>query len=126
MRVCLLVCTLAMAACAGKPSAAPPAATTYISPGGKPLAAAPLRADGTLDPKTLAAAKSAGYTLVNTHGELLYCRTDMKLGTHIQRNSDTTCFTQQEMTQLHEMTRQQLNLIVPYHTCGGAPPNPPC
>jgi hypothetical protein len=50
----------------------------------------------------------------------------MKLGTHIQRNSDTTCLTAQEMIERHEQTRQTLQQFVPYHLCGGAPPNPPC
>src|ERR1700722_18733512 len=121
----LLMCSLIMAGCAGKPSAPPPLPTTYVSASGKPLAAAPTRADGTLDPQALAEAKKAGYKLVNTNGELLYCRTDMKLGTHIQRNSETVCLTAQEMIEMHEQTRHSLQQFVPFHLCGGGPPNPP-
>jgi hypothetical protein len=123
MRMVLIgfVSFCALTGCAGKPSAPPPLATTYVSASGNPLAAAPTRADGTLDAKALAEAKKAGYTLVNTNGELLYCRTDMKLGTHIQRNSDTTCLTAQQMIQIHEQTRHSLEQFVPSHVC--APPN---
>jgi hypothetical protein len=115
----LLLCPLVMAGCAGKPSAPPPFATTYVSPGGNTLAAAPTSADGTLDTKALAVAKRAGYTLVNTNGEVLYCRTDLKIGTHIQRSTDTTCLTAQEMTERQDRTRQSLQQFHPSHLCGG-------
>jgi hypothetical protein len=117
MRVLLIVfiCSWVVTACAGKPIASPPLATTYVSANGNPLAAAPIGADGTLDEKALAEAKKAGYKLVNTNGQLLYCRTDVKLGTHIQRNGDTTCRTAQEMIEIHEQTRHSLEQYVPSH-----------
>ena len=115
----LVMCALGIAGCAGKPSAPEPA-TTYVSTKGELLQAAPTRADGTLDPKILAEAKKAGYSLVNTNGELLYCRTDVKLGTHIRKNTDTVCLTAQEMIAMHEATRQTLEKFQPYRICGGA------
>ena len=107
-------------------SAGPPLATTYVSATGQPLATAPIRADGTVDAEKLAEAKKAGYSLVNTHGQLLYCRTEVKVGTHIPRNTDTVCLTAQEMDEIREQTRHTLEQFAPWHMCGGAPPNPPC
>jgi hypothetical protein len=123
----LLACGLVLG-CAARPPA-PPLATTYVSPAGAPLAAAPMRADGTLDAKALEAAKKAGYRLVNTDGKLLYCRTDTRLGTHIQRNGDTTCLTAQEMTEIQDRTRLNLYQFQPSHLCTsattpGVPANP--
>jgi hypothetical protein len=123
MRIALLVCVCAITGCASTPSGP---ATTYVSASGKPLDIAPVRADNTLDGKALAEARKAGYKLVNTNGELLYCRTDMKLGTHIQRSSDTICLTAQEITTMHEQTRHSLEQFVPVHLCGGPSPAPPC
>jgi hypothetical protein len=118
----LLISSLLIAGCAGKPSSAPTAATKYVSPNGTALAGAPMRADGTLDAKSLAAAQKAGYRLVNTDGKLLYCRTDVKLGTHIQRNGDTTCLTAQEITEMQDRTRLNLYQFQPSHTCSTGSP----
>jgi hypothetical protein len=95
MRNLLIAAGLIVAGCAAQQAAPPPAATstTYISATGETLAAAPVRADGTLDAKRLADAKRAGYTLVNTNGETLYCRTEAKIGSRIPKNTDTTCLT---------------------------------
>lgn len=122
MRIPLILatCVIVVAGCAGRPSAEPPQATTYVSAKGEQLQAAPTRADGTLDPKVLAEAKKAGYSLVNTNGEVLYCRTDVKLGTHIHKNTDTVCLTAQEMMAMHEQTRQSLEKFVPSRVCGGS------
>lgn len=113
----LLVCVAIMSSCADKHEMPALPATTYISASGEPLAAARVRADGTLDPKLLAEAKKAGYSLVNTNGQLLYCRTDIKLGTHIRKDSDTVCFTAQEMNAMQEQTRKTLEQFHPSHSC---------
>jgi hypothetical protein len=113
----LLVGSLFIVGCAGKPSAPAPVATTYVSASGNLAAAAPLRADGTLDAEKLAAAKKEGYSLVNTNGELLYCRTDVKVGSHIRKNTDTVCLTAQEMNAIHEQTRHSLEQFQPSHMC---------
>jgi hypothetical protein len=109
MRISLLMCALVLAGCAGKPSAP----TTYVSANGQQLQSAPTTANGTLDPKLLAEARKAGYSLVNTDGRLLYCRTDIKLGTHIRKDTDTVCLTAQEMREMSDRTRQSLDLIKP-------------
>jgi hypothetical protein len=122
-----MMCSLVMAGCAGKPSVP----TTYVSARGTPLAAAPMRADGTLDTQKLAEAKRAGgYSLVNENGKSLYCRTDVRVGSHVRKNTDTLCLTAQEMIDLHERTRRSLEQIVPFHM-GCIPSNskvpaPPC
>jgi hypothetical protein len=123
----LVIYSLLIAGCAGKPSALPPLSTTYVSASGKALDAAPARADGTLDTEKLAEAKKAGgYSLVNENGKVLYCRTDVKVGSHIRKNTDTLCLTAEQMIEIHEQTRHSLEQFVPYRLCGGGPPNPPC
>jgi hypothetical protein len=98
MRNPLIVCALLLAGCAGQQSSPQPApTTTYVSSSGQTLAAAPVNADGTLDAKKVADAKKAGYSLVNTNGEQLYCKTEVPIGTHIHKNTDTTCLTQAQM-----------------------------
>jgi hypothetical protein len=120
----LITCGLILG-CAARPPA-PPLATRYVSPSGSTLAAAPRRADGTLDAKAVEAAQKAGYRLVNTDGKLLYCRTDTKIGTRIQRNTDTTCLTAQEMTEIQDRTRLNLYQFQPSHTCSTSGQGPPC
>jgi hypothetical protein len=95
MRNLLFAVGLVTAGCAGQQAAPLPvaASTTYISATGETLSTAPVRADGTLDAKRLADAKRAGYTLVDTNGEKLYCRTEAKIGSRIPKNTDTTCLT---------------------------------
>jgi hypothetical protein len=98
MRNSLIVGALFIAGCAGQQSSPPPAPTTaYVSASGQPLAAVPTNADGTIDAKKLADAKKAGYSVVNTNGEKLYCKTEVPVGTHIHKNTDTTCLTQAQM-----------------------------
>jgi hypothetical protein len=106
-RLYVLIGPLVVAGCADKPSAP----TTYVSTDGRLLQAMPTRANGTLDPKLLAEARKAGYSLVNTDGRLLYCRTDIKLGTHIRKDTDTVCLTAQEMREMSDQTRKTLDLI---------------
>ena len=121
----LIACGLVLG-CAARPPA-PPLTTQYVSPSGDHLSAAPVRADGTLDAKALAASKKSGYRLVNTDGKLLYCRTDTKLGTHIQKNGDTTCLTAQEMIELEDRTRLNLYQFQPNYQCSTKPgQGPPC
>jgi hypothetical protein len=44
--------------------------------------------------------------LTNTNGEELFCRSDFKTGSHVERN--TTCLTAAELDSLHDETRQSL------------------
>ena len=62
--------------------------------------------EGDIDAKRIADAKRQGYTLVNTNGEALFCRSDFKTGSHVERN--TTCLTAAELDTLHDSTRAAL------------------
>lgn len=112
MRNSLIVGALLMVGCAGQQSSPPPApTTTYVSASGQPLAAAPVNADGTVDAKKLADAKKAGYSLVNTNGEQLYCKTEIPVGTRVRKNTDTTCLTQAQMDAMEAQTRNALQSL---------------
>jgi hypothetical protein len=90
-----------------QPAAAP--STRYISSSGERIAEVPISGDANTDAKSLAEAKKAGYKLVNTNGEVLYCRTDFKTGSHVQR--ETKCLTAQQILELHDRTAQGLNQL---------------
>jgi hypothetical protein len=102
------------AACTSQPRqasapqpAAAPIATQYISPTGQKLAEIPTNGDATADDKRISDAKKAGYKLVNTNGEELFCRTDPKIGSRVQK--ETTCLTAKQLDDLHDQTRQGLS-----------------
>jgi hypothetical protein len=99
----MIVAVAALAACAGQPSAppahyAPEATTASLTTAG----AAPS------DPlaQRLAAAKKLGYSVVNTDGELLYCHSEFKTGSHVQK--ETTCLTAEQLDHLHDQSRLDL------------------
>jgi hypothetical protein len=108
VKLLLWIGVLAVAACVGQPSSPPPTSTSYLTPTGQTPTSVS-KAD--IDEKRLADAKKRGYTLVNTDGETLYCRTDFKTGSHVQKN--TTCLTAQELDALHDQTRQGLQSLKP-------------
>lgn len=103
MRAVLAVSALAaIAGCAGTPSnpEPTPAPTRYVTAAGTPQATT---SESDIDPKKIADAKKQGYTLVNTNGESLFCRSDFKTGSHVERN--TTCLTAAELDTLHDQTK---------------------
>jgi hypothetical protein len=83
-----------------------PVATQYISPTGAKLAQLPGAGEKT-DEQRLSEAKKAGFKLVNTNGEQLFCRTDPKIGSHVQMQ--TTCLTAKQLDDLHDQTRLGLS-----------------
>jgi len=94
----LLVAVLA-AACASTP---PPAATAAAKP---PQAAVVPVSKLTSD--QLVALQMQGYKLVQSDsGEPLYCRTDLKTGSHLLH--DNTCLTERQITHLREETQRAL------------------
>ncbi len=103
MRTTILVSALIMGGCAGQPSTTEAPPTRYVTASGQIQQTA---SEGDLDAKRIAEAKKRGYTLVNTNGEELYCRSDFKTGSHVERN--TTCLTASELDALHDQTRQAL------------------
>lgn len=102
MRITILAGAVILGGCAGQPSPAE-APTRYVSASGQVQPTAP---EGDLDAKRIAEAKKQGFTLVNTNGEALFCRSDFKTGSHVERN--TTCLTASELDALHDQTRQAL------------------
>jgi hypothetical protein len=118
MRVALLVSALVTAGCAGQPNNAAPPATRYVTATGEQVNQIQLTTpDGEIDAKRAAEAKKRGYTLVNTNGETLFCRSDLKTGSHLQR--DTVCLTASQLDRLHEQTQQALQNVRPMHPAVG-------
>jgi hypothetical protein len=123
LRTQLLALAFLIGACTNQPrqptqpqSAVAPS-TRYISSSGERIAEVPITGDVNTDAKSLAEAKRAGYKLVNTNGEELYCRTDFKTGSHVQR--ETKCLTALQILDVHDRTAQGLNQL------GVVPPTVP-
>jgi hypothetical protein len=117
MRIILLVSALVMAGCAGQPAAAPPA-PRYVTASGQPADPVHLSTpEDDVNARRLVDAKKRGYTLVNTNGESMYCRSDLKTGSRVQR--DTVCLTESELDALHDQTRQALQNLKVSPPSGG-------
>jgi hypothetical protein len=89
MRISLRLLTLlSLAGCAAAPTSPP--ATQQV----------PVTGANVVD------VQRAGYKVVNKDGEKLYCRRDLATGSHI--NYQTTCLTEQQLTE--SMNEQQQGL----------------
>ena len=108
MKSLLWIGVLAVAGCVGQPSSPPPTPTQYVNATGQTLTTV---SGGDIDEKRLEDAKKRGYTLVNNNGETLYCRSDFKTGSHVQK--ETTCLTGKELDALRDQTRQSLQSLKP-------------
>jgi hypothetical protein len=102
MRATLLACALGFAACAGQPTTTAPAPAAAAD---QPQQAAP---DAELEKKRLAEAMKHGYKVVNTQGDVLYCRSDWATGSHIQKT--TVCLTAQQLDDLDRRNQQTLDI----------------
>jgi|SRR5580698_5739516 hypothetical protein len=104
---------LAPASAAAPPAAAPaattPAATQYVSSTGQKLTQMQSTGDATADQQRISDAKKAGYKLVNTNGEELFCRTDPIIGSRVQKQ--TTCMTAKQLDDMHEQLRLGLTKL---------------
>ena len=100
MRQTILVTALVIAGCAGQPSTPPP--TRYVAAASQPVLQ-PTTPGGDIDAKRLVDAKKEGFAVVNTDGEVLYCRTELRTGSHVVK--DTTCLTAKQLDDMHEQTR---------------------
>ena len=100
MRTLLISMALLVAGCASRPADSPRTEVVQVPPGTTEIS--------TLSPadKLVADAKKLGYTLVNENGEVYYCHTVLKTGSHARY--ETTCLTQKEMTDLREQTQRSL------------------
>jgi hypothetical protein len=54
------------------------------------------------DAQRVSHAKKLGLTVMTVNGEVLYCRTERKTGSHVA--TETNCLTQQQLDDLHEQT----------------------
>jgi hypothetical protein len=104
----LLVIMLVAAGCAGQ-SREPEAPTQYVSSTGQPLERMPTNPDGKIDAKLLAAIKQAGFKIVNTDGQVVYCKAEAKLGSRVR--SETTCLTAREFEMLHDNLQISMSLL---------------
>ena len=114
MRLVIFSCALIMAACAGQPTTptapgtAPP--TTVVAKASQKPPAGLVGADGKINAEALANARKMGFTPVSENGQVLYCRTDLKTGSHLAR--ETICMTLDEFEKLREQTNQTMGDIV--------------
>jgi hypothetical protein len=106
MRTVLLIAMVVGAGCAAQPPEPP---TRYFSSTGQPLERMPTNRDGTIDAKLLADVKQAGYSIVNTKGQVLYCKSEAKLGSRVR--SETTCLTARDFQMLHDNLQMSMSLL---------------
>ena len=101
-KVFILVSILA-AGCAGQPASAPTLVVARVPAGAQELAP---QADDTITEERLAEAKKMGYKLVNQDGQEFFCRTNLKTGSRVQR--ETVCVTKKDIDELRAQTQQGL------------------
>jgi hypothetical protein len=92
------------AGCASQAQKAPPPAAPAVA-----ATAAPAAAPATTAPKTVQQAQAAGYKIVNENGETLYCRDQMKTGSHVRH--ETICLTKEELEAAREASRRNMDQL---------------
>jgi hypothetical protein len=107
-RTSVLMFALLAVACTSQPRQAP-VATQYYSQTGQKLAQMPASSGGMTDEQRVSEAKKAGFKLVNTNGEPLFCRTDPKIGSRVQK--ETTCLTAKQLDDMHDQVRLGLSKL---------------
>lgn len=90
-----------LAACASQP-AAPPAPAIVTAPASVPET--PPVDDGPV--KTVQDAWKYGYRVVNNDGATLYCREQLKTGSHMRK--ETICLTEEELEIARDASRRNL------------------
>lgn len=96
----ILASAFVIAGCASQPSATAPAPAAVTDPSHQ------IASDDDLDQKWLAKAIKRGYKVVNTNGEVLYCRSDFATGSHIQ--TTTVCLTARQLDEKDQRTQREL------------------
>ena len=110
MRPMIFTIAVVISGCAAQPRTPAPAAPQ--PPALREAAVAPAAAPARpTDPEAALAqrvldAKKRGLTVVNKNGETLYCRTELKTGSHVAK--ETTCLTGKQLDDLHEQTQQDM------------------
>lgn len=93
-----------VAGCASESQQAPPPAAPAVA-----ATAAPAEAPATTEPKTVQQAQAAGYKIVNENGKTVYCRDQMKTGSHVR--SETICLTKEELEAAREASRRNMDQL---------------
>ncbi len=117
---------LSAAGCASTPASAPkpaapvapaaPAAPATPATAAKPSAPAATVADSK-DATTLEQAMAAGYEIVDRNGQRLYCRDELKTGSHLRKTR--TCLTEDELRSLKENAQREVRGVqIPQPTRG--------
>jgi endonuclease I len=91
--------------CASQSQKAPPPAAPAVA-----ATAAPATAPATAAPKTVQQAQAAGYKIVNENGKTLYCRDQMKTGSHVRQ--ETICLTKEELEAAREASRRNMDQLM--------------
>jgi hypothetical protein len=108
MRLAIGAIAAVTAGCAGTPTAPAPAPIAVASqPAAAGQTAAPAATDA--DVQRLTHAKKLGLTVMTVNGEVLYCRTERKTGSHLA--TETSCMNEQQLDNLHEQTAQGMEQI---------------
>jgi hypothetical protein len=107
MRMPFLICApMILFGCSSAPVQPPPHESVVANASQSTASARGLKIDG----NSLANAQKLGFTPVNEHGEVLYCREEKKTGSHIR--GETVCVTEAELQTLRERTQHGLNEIM--------------
>ena len=107
MRLVIFTCALLVAACVGQPTTPAAAPTTVIAKASQRPPAGLVGADGKINTEALVNAKKLGFTPVDTNGKVLYCRSDLVTGSHVER--ETVCMTLEEIEALRTQTKQSMS-----------------
>jgi hypothetical protein len=110
MRLMTGAIAMVMAGCAGTPSPKPaPVTVASQAPAVTQTNAAPDPQAAGSDAQRASHAKKLGLTVMTVNGEVLYCRTERKTGSHLA--TETSCYNEQQLDDLHEQTRQGMEQI---------------
>jgi hypothetical protein len=105
---------LVMAGCASAPTQPNPAPTAAASQPAVANSTGTTAATNTAgapgsDAQRASHAKKLGLTVMTVNGEVLYCRTERKTGSHLA--TETSCLTQEQLDDLHEQTSRDLEFL---------------
>jgi hypothetical protein len=110
MRITILVGALCLTGCTAHPSAPTPTPTPptqYVTADLRPISEIkPTSPDDQMTAKRLVQAKKEGFRVVNKDGEELFCRTELRTGSHAVR--DTTCLTAKQIDDMQARTQADL------------------
>lgn len=70
----------------------------------------PAAAQATTAPKTVQEAQQAGYRIVNENGKTVYCRDQLKTGSHVRH--ETICLTKEELEAAREASRRNMDQLM--------------